>query len=187
MHASHLRGRELYLVAAVAGTESARLFPAAGRPSTRAARQRACAVSPWPLTKRAFVFAALPPPWTGPANSGATASRSGLIAGAGALTRTTESRLQSMRDLGHTSLIRRLSDARGGRYLKYRPPPVAAPSTLFVAWRRPPAPLLAGALRRARELVVHPRPSHPFVQDPPFSDPATTATSVAPATATAAG
>jgi len=113
VHASHLRGRELYLVAAVAGTESARLFPAAGRPSTRAARQRACAVSPWPLTKRAFVFAALPPPWTGPANSGATASRSGLIAGAGALTRTTESRLQSTRDLGHTSLIRRLSETPG--------------------------------------------------------------------------
>ena len=66
MHASHLRGREVYLVAAVAGTESARLFPTAGRPSTRAARQRACAVSPWPLTKRASVFATLPPPWTGP-------------------------------------------------------------------------------------------------------------------------
>ena len=79
-------------------------------------------------------------------------------------------------------------DARGGRYLKYRPPTVAAPYTLFVAWRRPPAPLLAGALRHTRELMmVHPRLSHPFVQDPPFSDPATTATSVAPATATAAG
>jgi len=150
--------RELYLVAAVAGTESARLFPTAGRPSTRAARQRACAVSPWPLTKRTFVFAALPPPWTGPANSGATASRSGLIAGARALMRTTESRLQSTHDLGHTSLIRRLSGT---------PPPVAAPSTLFVDSRRPPAPLLAGALRRAWELVVYPRPSHPFVQDPP--------------------
>ena len=182
MHASHLRGRELYLVAAVAGTESARLFPAAGRPSTRAARQRACAVSPWPLTKRAFVFAALPPPWTGPANSGATASRSGLIAGAGALphpgTRGVRVARRSANedDRVATAVNARsgphvfdptaLRDARGGRYLKYRPPPVAAPSTLFVAWRRPPAPLLAGALRRARELVVHPRPSHPFVQDP---------------------
>jgi len=140
-------------------------------------------VSPWPLTKRAFVFAALPPPWTGPANSGATASRSGLIAGAGVLPHPGTQGVRVARrranedDRVATAVNARsgphvfdptaLRDARGGRYLKYRPPPVAAPSTLFVAWRRPPAPLLAGALRRARELVVHPRPSHPFVQDPP--------------------
>ena len=164
MHASHLRGRELYLVAAVAGTESARLFPAAGRPSTRAARQRACAVSPWPLTKHAFVFAALPPPWTGPANSGAAASCSGLVPGAGALphpgthppgaslaaalTRTTESPTGAHARSGpHVFDPTDRRDARGGRYLKYRPPPVG-PSTLFVARRPPPAPLLAGALRR---------------------------------------
>ena len=141
-------------------------------------------MSPWPLTKRAFVFAALPPPWTGPANSGATASRSGLIAGAGALPhpgtrgvrvarcsakRTTESSTAvNARSGPQVFDPTALRDARGGRYLKYRPPPVAAPSILFVAWRRPPAPLLAGALRHARELMmVHPRLSHPFVHDPP--------------------
>ena len=129
--------RELYLVAALAGTEPARLFPAAGRPSTRAARQRACAVSPWPLTKRAFVFAALPPPWTGPANSGATASRSGLIAGAGVLphpgTRGVRVARRSANedDRVATAVNARsgphvfdptaLRDARGGRYNTVHP------------------------------------------------------------------
>ena len=62
--------------------ESAQLFPPPDgrRHAQPARRQRVCAV-----TRPALVLAALPPSCTGPTNSGAAASRSGLIASAGAL------------------------------------------------------------------------------------------------------
>jgi len=116
---------------------------------------RSCCVVLWPRRRR---------------RSAAATSRDPPLGAslAAALTTTTESPTGAHTRSGpHVFDPTARRDARGGRYLKYRPPPVAAPSTLFVARRPPPAPLLAGVLRRARELMVHPLPSHPFVQDPP--------------------